>query len=416
MRMRAALLFIVAAACGDVVNPTIDSAPVDDTAPPIDMAIDAVALPTMPPVTNGQSADLAIGAPDLDTRTTGTTADTSRSASGLCASDNRLWITDMHNARVLQYNAPPLVFSAAADLAVGQTSLTTSATGPSNRLLTQASGFTNLGDVACGGGTVVVSDSVANRIVLLNGVPTASGPTWNVVLGQTTATGDAAGTSASTLNGPRGVWTDGTRIIVADSLNHRVLIWSTFPTANGTSADVVLGQATFNTAVAPVPPTPASMNEPVDVFFDGERLYVSDSQNNRVMGWNGIPTQNNQPADFFVGQNGGSTGSPNAAAGAQTENAIGLHIPGEITVAHGSLYIVDMVNFRVVVHTPRPTTSGEPADAVLGASDFMGGAVGASQTLTPRGVAVLGDKLYLSDSNLGIGGSRVLRYSLANLP
>jgi hypothetical protein len=153
-----------------------------------------------------------------------------------------------------------------------------------------------------------------------------------------------------------------------------------------------------------------------NVFFDGERLYVSDSQNNRVMGWNGMPTQNNQPADFFVGQAGGSTGSPNAAAGSQTPNAIGFHIPGEITVAQGSLFVVDQVNFRVVVHTPRPTTSGTSAGAVLGKSDFADGEVAAEQSLTPRGVAVQGDKLWVSDSNLAIGGSRVLRYQLTNLP
>lgn len=414
--MRALLLIVLAAGCGDVVATTNDSGPTDDAAPPGDMGTDATSLPTAPPVTNGQSADLAIGAPDLATRTTGVTPDTSRSAGGLCGGDNHLWITDLHNTRVLQYNALPLVFSAAADLAIGQTSLTTNTTGPTNRLLTQASGFNHLGDVACGGGAVLVSDTVSNRVVVLNAIPAANGPTWNLVLGQTTLTGSAAGTSATTLSAPHGVWTDGTRVIVADTANHRVLIWSTFPTTNGEPADVVLGQATFNTSLAPTPPTPSSMNEPLDVFFDGERLYVSDSQNNRIMGWNGLPTQNNQPADFFVGQNGGSTGSPNAAAGAQTVNAIGLHIPGEITVAHGSLYIVDMVNFRVVVHTPRPTASGEAADAVLGATDFMGGAVDATQTLTPRGLAVVGDKLFVSDSNLGIGGSRVLRYTLTNLP
>ena len=178
----------------------------------------------------------------------------------------------------------------------------------------------------------------------------------------------------------------------------------------------MLGQASFNVADAPQPPTPSSMKKPVDVFFDGERLYVSDQENNRVMGWNGMPTQNNQPADFFVGQNGGSTGGPNASAGSQEPNAIGLHLPGPITVAHGSLYIIDLVNFRAVVHTPRPTTSAEPADAVLGDVDFVGTKVTESQSFTPRGLVVQDDKLWLSDSNLATGGSRVLRYSLTNLP
>jgi hypothetical protein len=374
-------------------------------------------LPTAPPVSNGQLADLAIGSPDLITRTSGLTADTMKSAGGLCFADGRLWVSDFTNARALQFNAVPLVFSAAADLAIGQTSLTTASNGPTARLLTlPTQPFEVIGDVACDGTSVVVTDTAANRLVIFNALPAANGPTLNVVLGQTTPTGAGAATSASGLSAPRGVWTDGTRIIVADTGNHRVLIWSTFPTVNGAPADVVLGQASFNVAEAPSPPTASSMNGPLDVFFDGERLYVSDTQNNRVMGWNGIPTQNNQPADFFVGQAGGSTGSPNAAAGSQMPNAIGLHIPGEITVAHGSLYIVDMVNFRVVVHTPRPTASGEMADAVLGKSDFMNGEVPDEQTLTPRGLVVAGDKLWISDSNLAFGTSRVLRYQLTNLP
>lgn len=95
--------------------------------------------------------------------------------------------------------------------------LTTNTTGPTNRLLTQASGFNHLGDVACGGGAVLVSDTVSNRVVVLNAIPAANGPTWNLVLGQTTLTGSAAGTSATTLSAPHGVWTDGTRVIVADT-------------------------------------------------------------------------------------------------------------------------------------------------------------------------------------------------------
>lgn len=406
---------LLLAGCGKVLEVPLDATP--DDAPPLDSA-DGPTLPTMPPLAIGQAADLAIGSPDISTRTGGTTADTSRSAGGLCATGDHMWISDLTNARVLQLNAPVLVFSAAADLAVGQPSLTTSTTGPTNQLLTKPPGgsFDTLGDVACNGTVVAVSDSASNRIVILDALPAANGPTFNTVLGQTTFTGAAAVTSSTGLSNPHGIWTDGTRLVVADTGNHRVLIWSTFPTANATPADVVLGQANFNVAAAPTPPTPSSMNQPLDVFFDGERLYVSDSQNNRVMGWNGMPTQNNQPADFFVGQAGGSTGSPNAAAGSQTPNAIGFHIPGEITVAHGSLFVVDQVNFRVVVHTPRPTTSGTSAGAVLGKSDFADGAVAAEQELTPRGVAVQGDKLWVSDSNLALGSSRVVRYQLTNLP
>ena len=39
-------------------------------------------------------------------------------------------------------------------------------------------------------------------------------------------------------------------------------------------------------------------------------LFVADTQNNRVMVWNTLPTKNNQPADFVLGQPNFTT-SPN---------------------------------------------------------------------------------------------------------
>ena len=101
--------------CGSVNAGHVDAG-TSDTG---DAPADGTALPTQPPVTNGQFADLASGAPDLTNRTSGTTANTSKSAAGLCATADHLWISDFANMRVLQLNAPPVVFMALADLAVG---------------------------------------------------------------------------------------------------------------------------------------------------------------------------------------------------------------------------------------------------------------------------------------------------------
>ena len=40
--------------------------------------------------------------------------------------------------------------------------------------------------------------------------------------------------TARTLASPTGVWSDGTRLVVADKSNNRVLIWNSFPTTNFT--------------------------------------------------------------------------------------------------------------------------------------------------------------------------------------
>ena len=410
-------------ACGKV-NPgeaTTDSGVVRDDGGGDEGETDARPLPTEPPVADGQSAELVLGAPDFATPATGggPADDEFGYATGMTSDQQRLWVVDLFNARALQFNSQPLVNASAADLVIGQASFNEEVAGPDGLHLTVPEMLLGgaRGDVASDGEVLVVADGEANRVVVWHSLPESNGVDWDIVLGQTTATGSAAGLAADRLSGPMGLWTDGEVLVVADSGNNRVLIWNTIPTANGAAADIVLGQADFESAAAPDPPTPSSMNTPVDVFFDGERLYVSDSQNNRVMVWNGMPGENHAPADFFVGQNSGATGTPNAGAGSQEENAFGIHLPGEITVAHGSLYIVDQVNFRVVVHTPRPTESGEAADAVLGDSSLDGAELSdPDQAFTPRGVAVFGDKLFLADSNPAFGSSRILRYQLTNLP
>ena len=49
------------------------------------------------------------------------------------------------------------------------------------------------------------------------------------------------------LNNPTSVATDGVRLAVADTDNNRVLIWNSIPTTNGTQANVVIGQPDFTT-------------------------------------------------------------------------------------------------------------------------------------------------------------------------
>jgi len=377
-------------------------------------------VPTSPPVENGQAADLVLGQPDFATLVGGAGDTQFDSAGGLASDGEHLWVMDLGNHRVVQFNAQPVVNEPRADVAVGQESLRESIVGPDALHLAEPEGSTGyyaraqIGDVSIGGGRLVVVDG-ANRILSWDTIPAASGLPWDLVLGQTTPTGAAPGTNASSLSSPEGVWTDGERIVVADTQNHRVLIWSSIPDANGAPANLVLGQADFVSAENPSPPTARSMNAPSDVFFDGERLFVSDKGNHRVMVWSGFPATNNAPADYIIGQTSPNTGEPNAGAGTNRRNAIGLEVPSELVVAYGSLFICD--RGRVVVHTPVPSTSGEMADAVLGEADLEGTPLDdPDQAIEPRGIAVFGDKLFVSHSNEANGTSRVMRYQLHELP
>jgi len=131
----------------------------------------------------------------------------------------------------------------------------------------------------------------------------------DVVVGQQDMTSNSpnqgsASAANNTLYEPRGVFSDGNKMIVADYTNNRVLIYNSIPTGNNASADVVLGQADMASNL-PNRGGAVSANTfylPIGVFYDGTRLFVADYNNSRVLIYNSVPTANNAGADVVVGQ------------------------------------------------------------------------------------------------------------------
>src|SRR5206468_6569298 len=121
-------------------------------------------------------------------------------------------------------------------------------------------------------------------------------PGASVVLGQ----GDAYSSGANWRgeSAPWSLWSDGRRLVVADTSNNRVLIWNSIPTSSGKTPNVVLGQADFSTVTANTGGIgSATLNSPQGVTSDGTRLFVSDSGNNRVLIWNAVPTRSGTAAN-----------------------------------------------------------------------------------------------------------------------
>ncbi|MGH9653083.1 MAG: hypothetical protein ACRD6B_06395, partial [Bryobacteraceae bacterium] len=157
--------------------------------------------------------------------------------------------------------------------------------------------------VATNGHVLAIADTKNNRILIWNTVPQSLSVPPDVVIGEPDFTTNTAGTTQSSLRAPEGVWIQNGKLFVADTFNNRVLIWNSIPTSNNQPADIVLGQPSFTSAAKPGDTTSATqLNDPVSVTSDGTRLYVSDLGDNRVLIWNSIPTTNNQPADVVVGQ------------------------------------------------------------------------------------------------------------------
>ena len=272
-----------------------------------------------------------------------------------------------------------------------------------------ATGMRTPTGIASNGQILVVADTDNNRVLIWKSIPTAIGTPPDIVLGQVDFnTVKRASTDSVSFRGPQGVWIQGTRLFVADTQNDRVMVWNNIPTANNQPADYVLGEPNFSTAPpatqADVPPQANNMFSPVSVTSDGQHLFVADLAHNRVLIWNSIPTQNEQPADVEIGQpnmtsetsnnvlgncvsNGTDTDSnPTYPAGCTAfcppdgMDSLGnpmypqrcgltLSYPRFALSDGQRLFIADGGNDRILIYNSIPTQNAQKADIVLGQSD-----------------------------------------------
>ena len=181
------------------------------------------------------------------------------------------------------------------------------------------------------------------------------------------------GITAQSFRTPTAVATDGTILAVADTDNNRILIWKnvaalTDPNApsTGQPADLVLGQADFTT-VKPVTVDNKSFRGPQGVWIQGTRLFVADTQNNRIMVWNNIPTSNNQPADYVLGvPNFTTTPQPDLTKNLAPATAANMLSPVSVTSDGTRLFVTDLGQNRVMIWNSIPTSTNQAADVIIG--------------------------------------------------
>lgn len=314
-----------------------------------------------------------------------------------------------------------------ADLVLGQPDFTKGEVGLSERGLNRPTG------IATNGTVLAVADTDSNRVLIWRTLPTSMQQPADVVVGQPNFTSNRANEGGQqptnrSLRGPEGVWIQGNRLFVADTLNNRVLIWRNIPTSNHQPADVVLGQPDFTTVQIQdlrtqlFDPKPDTLLSPVSVTSDGQKLFVTDLGYNRVLVWNSIPDANRAPADLAIGQpdlnSGLSNNTQNLCPEDRGKDAEGkdtfplsckasLDFP-RFALSDGTrLFIADGGNDRVLVFNRIPTQSGQSADVILGqiagtfnqVSDSANplGRASADSVATPMALAWDGTNLYVSD-------------------
>ncbi|MCC7442961.1 MAG: NHL repeat-containing protein [Bdellovibrionales bacterium] len=250
-----------------------------------------------------------------------------------------------------------------------------------------------------------------HRVLIFNSIPNSGAAVPDVVVGQAdmttgTVNGGLGAVNGAGLNSPVfvSVCTDG-KMFIADQANHRVLGFNQVPTANGASADFVIGQADLTTGVSGTSAT--ALRNPYAAHCMGGKLFVLDRGNHRVLVYSSVPSSNLPAASYAIGQPDLTTGSSGCTANK-------LNTPYESGTHDGKLYVADGGNHRILVFTD--TGSGNPAaETVIGQTLFtscainQGGGVSASTLHWPNSFNFSSDEVMaVSDHS----NSRVLFFSL----
>ena len=140
------------------------------------------------------------------------------------------------------------------------------------------------------------------------------------------------------------MWSDGTRMAVADADNSRVLLWDDIRNLqSGQLPDRVLGQPDFDTAAFNGPDR-HTLTFPRAVASNGTHLAVSDG-NHRVLLWNAWPSQDGQLADAVIGQPDFLQDGPDDSA----ESAQTLDSPFGVAFHQDKLLVIDEGNNRLLI-------------------------------------------------------------------
>ena len=376
------------------------------------------------PVCVGQ-ATVVLGQPDFTTTTENLVANQSnlRLPTAVASDGVHVVVADTNHNRVLIWNRIPTINNQPADVVIGQPNFSSTSI-PGN--LPNAQSMRGPQGVWIQNGKLYVADTQNNRVMIYNQIPTKNGAAADLVLGQPNLstfvqpdlTQQKTDVTASVLLNPVAVTSDGTHLIVTDLGYNRVLIWNSIPNTNGQPADVAVGQPDLVSSVANNaytvdttnnnietavlctvsngtdingnPTYPAycnsTLNFPRFALAAGNRLFIADGGNDRLLVFDSIPTQSGASADYIIGQIGGTVNQASDAADS-------LRTPMSLAWDGTNLYVSDAYNRRITVYTIAETIV--PYQGIRNAASLD---IFANGTLTVGGTIQAGDKI---DINIG---------------
>ncbi|HAC65784.1 MAG TPA: hypothetical protein DCF68_20205 [Cyanothece sp. UBA12306] len=330
-----------------------------------------------------------------------------------------LWVSDTGHHRLLGWKNRPETDGQPADWVIGQPDFHHEG---QNAKGTPAANTVSVptGICACGEG-LAVADAWNHRVLIWRELPQDSNVPADLVLGQENFSqnqlnrGEIA-TAADIMHWPYGVFYHQGRLFVADTGNRRVLVWNQMPEVNGQPADFVLGQSQMNLRDenGGGNPTASSMRWPHSLAIWQDNLVIADAGNNRLMIWDGIPTENNLPCNLVLGQRNFQDAELNQ--GVYWPSSGSLSMPYGVAVGDRWLITADTANSRLLGWNGT-VEMGICASGLIGQPHFRSkgenGSYGAAERNSlswPYGISICGNTAIIADS----GNNRVLLWKISH--
>ena len=358
------------------------------------------------------------------------------------ATNNRLFVADAGNNRVLVFNTASITNGMNASYELGQAS---GSAFTAHLGATTQSGINDPLDVKYDSvnNRLFVADYNNNRVLVFNTSSISNGENASYELGQADFTHKATADTQAGMNGPDALSYDSTDTLlyVSESVNNRVMTFNaaTGSIANGENASNVFGQLLFTTKTAAA--TQAGMSNPDGVAYDStnNRLFVSEYGNNRATVFSTSNVINGENASDILGQftspSVDTTADYVKACPNNGASPLGFDIsatasggpapPGSaIDATHHYMYVSDTLNHRVLVYTLNSSTnliSSKTPAYVLGQPDFVSCEPNQTNTTTPgkntlynpSGLAIdVADQLlYVADNH----NNRVMVFNVSSI-
>jgi len=287
-----------------------------------------------------------IGQPDAQSVAMNATGEPTSNGCGLSfpngiaydAERDGLWVSDFLNNRVLFFDTQVLKSFMPADFVIGQSGFGQSEMRCGPRGLAGPAGLALSAD----GNRLYVADSLNHRVLLFAVDRLVHLPAAVAVVGQEDFLGCEPGTSATALRAPSGVAVDGNnQLYVADTGNNRIVVFDGNAALTGASAYAVFGQDDFNLAEAAT--GLGGLDAPTHITLDelGSWIFVTDAGNHRILGYSGRSADPLRAA-AVIGQPDIESCEPQAAAA-------GLDAPTGVVfdLVEQKLWVAESGNARV---------------------------------------------------------------------